>query len=91
MPALVIIHRLKNFDEWIKVFASNPPPQAGRWRLMRGTDDRNRVHVVGEMAAGEVKAVKDFLESDHMRDVFKTVNAMSTAPMEFVWLEEQRP
>ena len=39
MPALVAIHRLKDFDEWMKVFKSNPPPQIGRWRLLRGTDD----------------------------------------------------
>jgi hypothetical protein len=24
MPVLVVIHRLKDFDEWIKVFKSNP-------------------------------------------------------------------
>ena len=55
---------------------------------MRGTEDRNRVHVVGEMAASEVKAVKDFIASPHMQEVFKHVNAMSTAPQEFIWLEE---
>ena len=55
---------------------------------MRGTEDRNRVHVVGEMAASEVNAVKDLIASPHMQEVFKGVNAMSTAPQEFIWLEE---
>jgi quinol monooxygenase YgiN len=39
----------------------------------------------------EVKAVKDFIASQHMQDAFKRVNAMSTAPMEFIWLEELAP
>jgi hypothetical protein len=26
-----------------------------------------------------------------MQDVFKRVNAMSTAPLEFIWLEELAP
>jgi hypothetical protein len=34
------------------------------------------------MAASEVKAVKDWIKSQHMQDVFKRVNAMSTAPLE---------
>ncbi len=91
MPVVVIVHRLKNFDEWLKLFKADPPPKIGRWRLLRGSDDRNRVHVVGEVAASEVKAVKDFTGSQHMQDVFKRVNAMSTAPLEFIWLEELAP
>jgi hypothetical protein len=91
MPAVVVIHRLKNFDEWFKLFKADPPPKIGRWRILRGTDDRNRVHVVGEMAASEVKAIKDFIASPHMQEVFKRVNAMSTAPQEFIWLEELTP
>ena len=75
-------------NTWLKVFKADPPPKIGRWRLLRGSDDRNRVHVVGEMAASEVKAVKDWIKSQHMQDVFKRVNAMSTAPLEFIWLEE---
>ena len=55
---------------------------------MRGTEDRNRVHVVGEVAASEAPAVKDFLASPHMQGVFQAVNAMSTAPVEVVWLDE---
>jgi hypothetical protein len=60
------------------------------WRL-RGSENRNRVHAVGEIAASEVKAIKDFLGSQHMQDVLKRVNAMSTAPLEFIWLEELAP
>ena len=91
MPVVVIVHRLKNFDEWIKIFKADPPPKVGRWRLLRGSDDHNRVHVVGDVAASEVKVVNDFLGSPHMQDVFKRVNAMSTAPLEFVWLDELAP
>ena len=91
MPVVVVVHHLKNFDEWIKIFKADPPPKVGHWRLLRGSDDRNRVHVVGDVAASEVKTVKEFLESQHMQDVFKRVNAMSTAPLEFVWLEELAP
>lgn len=91
MPIFVAVHRLKDFDEWIKLFKTNPPPPVGRWRLARGIDDRNRVHVVGEVGAAEVKDIKDFLNSQRMQDVFKRVNAMSTAPVEFIWLEELKP
>jgi hypothetical protein len=24
MPVVVVVHRLKNFDEWLKLFKSNP-------------------------------------------------------------------
>ena len=89
MPVTLSIHHLKDFDAWLKVFKENPPPPVGRWRVFRGADDRNRVHVVGEVAASEVQRVKDFLASERMQDVFRRVNAMSTAPVEFVWLEEQ--
>ena len=88
MPIVFAVHRLKNFDQWLKLFKSNPPPKVGRWRVLRGSEDRNRVHVVAELAASEVKDVKDFIQSKHMQDVFKQVNDMSTAPMEFIWLEE---
>jgi hypothetical protein len=88
MPVVITVHRLKNFDEWFKLFKSNPPPKVGRWRVLRGSEDRNRVHVVAELAASEVQDVEDFIRSKHMQDVFKQVNDMSTAPMEFIWLEE---
>ncbi len=91
MPLCVVVHHLKDFNEWIKMFTANPPPPVGRWRLARGIDDRNRVHVVGEVSAAEVKDVKDFLNSPRMQDVFRRVNAMSTVPVEFVWLEEIKP
>jgi len=41
MPIVVVVHHLKNFDEWIKVFKADPPPKVGRWRLLRGLS-RNR-------------------------------------------------
>jgi hypothetical protein len=91
MPVLVAIHRLKDFDEWIKLFKSNPPPKLGHWRLARGIDDRNRVHVVAQVEPSEVKSLKEFLESERMRDVFRRVNAMSTQPIEFIWLEDVAP
>jgi hypothetical protein len=53
MPVVVAVHRLKNFDEWFKLFKADPPPKVGRWRVLRGADDRNRAHVVGEMAMNE--------------------------------------
>jgi hypothetical protein len=91
MPIFVAIHHLKDFDEWLKVYEANPPPKVGRWRLTRGVDDRNRVHVVGEVKPSDVNAVKTFLGSDRMQEVFRRVNAMSTAPVEFVLLEEVEP
>ena len=42
-------HHLKDFDAWFKVFTDNPPPQVGQWMLVRGIDDPNRVHVVGQV------------------------------------------
>ena len=91
MPVVVGVHRLKDFDEWIKLFKANPPPAVGRWWVLRGSDDRNRVHVVGEVSASEVTTVKEFIGSQHMQDVFARVNAMSTAPLDFIWLNELAP
>src|SRR5260370_31682378 len=88
MSGVVVVHRLKNFDEWLKVFKADPPPKIGRWRLLRGSDDRNRIHVVGEVAESEVTAVKDWVKSPHMQDVFKRVNAMSPVPLEVTCLDE---
>jgi len=88
MHVVVAVHRLKDFDEWFKLFKSNPPPKVGRWRVLRGSEDRNRVHVVAELASSEVQDVKDFIRSKHMQNVFKQVNDMSTAPVELIWLEE---
>ena len=91
MPVLVAVHRLKNFDDWLKLFQSHPPPKLGRWRVLRGSEDRNRVHVVAELASSEVQDVKDFMQSKQMQNVFKQVNDMSTVPIEFIWLEELSP
>jgi hypothetical protein len=35
MPVVVVVHRLKSFDEWINIFKTNPPPKVGRWRQMK--------------------------------------------------------
>ena len=91
MPIVVFDHRLKDFDAWIKLFSANPPPKVGRWRLVRGTEDRNRVHVVGEVADSEVGEVKKFIESEGMQTVFKQVNEMSNAPIDTMWFEDITP
>jgi hypothetical protein len=91
MPVLVFDHRLKDFDEWFKLFSANPPPQIGRWRLARGIEDPNRVHVVGEMDASEVQGVKDFFDSEKMRQVLEQADEMSTAPIDRIWLEDITP
>jgi hypothetical protein len=67
MPVVVAIHRLKNFDEWFKLFKSNPPPKVGRWRILRGSEDRNRVHVVAELTESEAKELKDFIHPSTCR------------------------
>lgn len=91
MPVVVFDHRLKDFDTWFELFSANPPPPIGRWRLVRGTDDPNRVHVVGEMEASEVDAVKSFFASDNMREVLGQVDEMSTTPIDAIWLEDVTP
>jgi hypothetical protein len=91
MPILVCDHHLKDFDTWFKIFSSNPPPPVGKWRMARGTDDPNRVHLVAEHEASEVGEIKSFLASDKMQAVFQEVNKMSTAPLEFIWLDEITP
>ena len=85
---IVTVHRLKNFDEWFKLFKSNPPPKVGRWRVFREAKIAIEF-TLSPMAASEVRDVKDFIQSKHMQDVFKQVNDMSTAPLELIWLEEQ--
>lgn len=91
MPTLVVDHHLKDFDSWLEIFMSNPPPEFGNWRLLRGTEDPNRVHVVGEIDESDVEAVKKQLNSDQMKEVFLRVNQASTKPLEFVWLEDVSP
>ncbi len=91
MPVVVFDHRLKDFDQWITLFSANPPPPIGRWRLARGIDDPNRVHVVGEMEPSEVAGVKEFFASDKMRAVLGEADGMSTTPIETIWLEDITP
>ena len=91
MAIVVFDHHLKDFDAWFALFSANPPPPIGEWRLARGTDDPNRVHVVGIMEASEVEAVKSFFASDTMRTVLGQVDEMSVTPIETIWLEEVAP
>lgn len=88
MPIVVIDHKLKDFDAWFKLFSSNPPPNIGKWRMVRGIDDPNRVHVVGEMDVSEVDAVKEFFASENMTSRLKEAGQLSTAPLEWNWFEE---
>ncbi len=88
MPVLIADHHLKDFDAWFALFKANPPPQIGSWRMVRGVDDPNRVYVIGEVDASEVDAIKDFLTSEKMRLLFVQINETSTAPIEFVWLDD---
>ena len=91
MPTLVVDHHLKDFDAWFEVFRTNPPPEFGEWRVARGTDDPNRVHVIGVIAESEVDAVKEHLSSEQMQKVFSQVNENSNKPVEFIWLEDVTP
>jgi len=91
MPVVVFDHRLKDFDAWFELFTANPPPPIGRWRLARGLDDPNRVHVVGVMEESEVDAVKDFFASDKMRAALGQADELSATPIETIWLEEVSP
>lgn len=91
MPIIVVDHHLKDFDKWFEIFSANPPPDTGRWRLIRGIDDPNRVQVSGEVSASEVEGVKDFMASERMQKVFRQVNEMSTSPLEFVWFDDVTP
>ncbi len=88
---LIADHHLKNFDDWIKLFTANPPPSVGNWRLMRGTEDPNRVYVIGDFATSEADDVRAFFDSEKMQDIFRQVDAMSNQPLEFVWLDEASP
>ena len=91
MPILVADHHLNNFDEWIQLFGANPPPAIGKWRVARGIDDPNRVHVVCEVDESEVADIKAFVDSAEMQSTFEKVNAMSSEPIEFMWLEDVTP
>lgn len=91
MAVMVADHHLKDFASWLDLFAKNPPPPIGKWRLFRGSDDPNRVYVVGEMDDSEVPEVRKYLESDRMQEVFRQVNQQSTSPVEFILLEDVTP
>ena len=91
MAIVVVDHHLKDFDSWFEAFLANPPPDIGRWWVARGTDDRNRVYVIGELQDSDVDAAKSFFSSDRMQKVFAEVNEASTTPIEFVWLEDVTP
>lgn len=92
MAIFVADHHLKDFAAWLELFKVNPPPAIGRWRLLRGSDDPNRVRVVGEVDDSEVGNVKKYLASEQMQEVFKKVNEqLSTSPVEFVWFEDITP
>ena len=91
MPIIVADHHLKDFDKWLELFGENPPPDLGKWRLMRGADDPNRVRVIGEMSVSEVEGVKDYFASERMQKVFKQVNEISASPIEFVWFDDVTP
>lgn len=91
MATLVVDHHLKDFDSWFDTFKANPPPQLGQWSVARGSDDPNRVHVIGVIDDSEVAAVKEHLNSEHMQKVFVEVNEGSTQPIEFIWFEDVTP
>ena len=91
MPIVLFIHHLKEFDPWFELFSANPPPSVGKWRCMRGVEDPTRVHVIGEMEPDQVIDVKNFFASERMINVFDEVNALSTKPIETVWLQDVIP
>jgi hypothetical protein len=88
MPTFMAIHHLKDFDAWLELFKTNPPPKVGRWRLTRGQDDRNCAIVIGEVNASQVDEVKAYLTSKRMQEVFRRADEMSTRPVDFVLLED---
>jgi hypothetical protein len=91
MPMILADHHLKDFDTWVELFTANPPPNVGRWRLLRGIDDPNRVYVIGEVEDSDVNDVRHYFASEKMQKVFEKVNEGSTVPLEFVWIEEVSP
>ena len=88
MPVVVFDHHLQDFDAWFELFTANPPPSIGKWRCVRGVEDPNRVHVVGEMQATEIADIKAFFASDRMQNILSQVDAMSTKPIETIWFDD---
>ena len=91
MKTLVVDHHLKDCDSWFDTFKANPPPAYGQWRVVRGTDNPNRVLVIGLIDDSEVNAVQEHLDSDQMQKVFAVVNDGSTQPVEFIWFDDVTP
>lgn len=91
MPLVIVDHHLKDFEAWFKLFLENPAPKVGQWHLLRGSEDPNRVVVIGEFTEAEKADVQAFAESDRMQAVFAEVDAMSTQPLEWIWLDEVKP
>ncbi len=91
MALLIADHHLKNFDDWFALFASNPPPPIGSWRVYRGADDPNRVYVIADVADSDVDAVNEWAGSEQMQNTFGQVNEMSEAPLEIVWANDVTP
>ena len=91
MPVMIADHQLNDYDEWLALFTTNPPPYIGTWRLLRGADDPNRVYVVGEVEESDVAAVKAFFQSEKMTAVLGQADAMSARPMDIVWLNDVTP
>lgn len=91
MAIFVADHHLQDFASWLELFSANPPPSIGRWRLLRGSNDPNRVYVVGEIEDSEAGKVKEYFASERMQKVFRQVNEQSTSPLEIVWLEDVTP
>jgi hypothetical protein len=57
--------------------------------LLHYADAFGATDVVSERGDGAIERVRALTQ--HMQDVFKRVNAMSKAPLEFIWLEELAP
>ena len=87
MPTFVADHHLKDFDQWFKLFSGSSRP-IGRWRVMRGVDDPNRVRVVAEVEPSEVDALKQFIESEETQARLSKIKEISTSPSEYLWLDE---
>ena len=91
MPVMIGDHHLNNFEEWFPLFLENPPPPIGKWRLLRGADDPNRVYVIGEVSETEVSEINAYFETDKMKAVLAKANDMSRRPMEILWMNEVKP
>lgn len=70
---MVIVHTVKDFDEWRKVFDANESAREASGltlrALARGTDDPNKVFVV--MNVSDMKKAKNFAASKSLKKVFQ--------------------